>query len=88
LSIDLLINGTVLIFHFENVSLTEECLFCNLIKSTALKFIFYLIFFSLIVFGGTELPIILHFSSAAPQRTAYSEVPSQMAAHLRTGSPL
>ncbi len=24
------------------------------------------------------------FSSAAPQRTAYSEVPSQMAAHLRT----
>ncbi len=28
------------------------------------------------------------FSSAAPQRTAYSEVLSQMAAHLRTGSPL
>jgi hypothetical protein len=27
------------------------------------------------------------FSSAAPQRTAYSKVPSQMAAHLRTGSP-
>ncbi len=28
------------------------------------------------------------FSSAAPQRTAYREVPSQMAAHLSTGSPL
>jgi hypothetical protein len=44
--------------------------------------------FFLIFFGGTEVPIILHFSSAAPQRTAYREVPSQMAAHLRTGSPL
>ncbi len=27
-------------------------------------------------------------SFAASQRTAYSEIPSQMAAHLRTGSPL
>jgi hypothetical protein len=42
------------------------------------------IFFSpLIVFGGTEV-YCLYFSSAAPQRTAYSEVPSQMATHLRT----
>ncbi len=45
-------------------------------------------FFSLIVFGGTEVPIVLIFSSAAPQRSAYSEVPFQMAAHLRTGNPL
>ncbi len=28
------------------------------------------------------------FSFATPQRTAYREVPSQMAVHLRTGSPL
>ncbi len=28
------------------------------------------------------------FSSAAPHRTVYSEVPSQMAAHIKTGSPL
>jgi hypothetical protein len=28
------------------------------------------------------------FSSASPKRTADSGVPSQMAAHLRTGSPL
>ncbi len=32
--------------------------------------------------------LLFIFSSAAPQRTAYSKVPSQMAAHLRTGSPL
>jgi hypothetical protein len=32
--------------------------------------------------------LLFIFSSAAPQRTAYSEVPSQMAAHLKTGSPL
>ncbi len=43
--------------------------------------------FSLFVFGGTEVPFVLIFSSAAAQRTAYSEVPSQMAAHLRTGNP-
>jgi hypothetical protein len=47
------------------------------------KHIFFFFFF-----GGTEVPIILYFSSAALQRTAYSEVPSQMAAHLRTGCPL
>jgi hypothetical protein len=44
-------------------------------------------FFSLIVFGGKK-SILFIFSSAAPQRTAYREVPSQMADHLRTGSPL
>ncbi len=44
-------------------------------------------FFFLIIFGGTEVPII-NTLSAAPQRTAYSKVPSQMAAHLRTGSQL
>ncbi len=32
--------------------------------------------------------LLFIFSSATPQRTAYREVPSQMAAHLRTGSPL
>jgi hypothetical protein len=32
--------------------------------------------------------LLFIFSSAAPQRTAYREVPSQMAAHLRIGSPL
>jgi hypothetical protein len=32
--------------------------------------------------------LLFIFSSAAPQSYAYSEVPSQMAAHLRTGSPL
>ncbi len=37
--------------------------------------------FSLICFCGT-------FSSAVSQRTANSKVPSEMAAHLRTGSPL
>jgi hypothetical protein len=46
-------------------------------------------FFTLIVLGGSEVPIVFFiFSSAAPQRKAYREVPSQMAAHLRTGSPL
>ncbi len=33
-------------------------------------------------------PFFFLFSSAAPQRTAYSEVPSQMVYHLRTGNPL
>ncbi len=42
-----------------------------------------IVFFFLIVFG-----VLYKYSSAAPQRTAYSKVPSQMAAHLRTGSPL
>jgi hypothetical protein len=46
------------------------------------------VFFSLIVFGGTEVSIFFLISSAAPQRTAYREVPSQMASHLRTGNPL
>jgi hypothetical protein len=32
--------------------------------------------------------LLLIFDSAPPQRTAYSEVPSQMAAQLRTSSPL
>jgi hypothetical protein len=32
--------------------------------------------------------LLLIFSSVAPQRTAYREVPSKMAAYLRTGSPL
>jgi hypothetical protein len=36
--------------------------------------------------GGSEPSSFL--SQAAPQRTACSEAPSQMAAHLRTGSPL
>jgi hypothetical protein len=40
-------------------------------------------FFSLTVFGGTEVPIV-HIFLCRPQRTAYSKVPSQMAAHLRT----
>jgi hypothetical protein len=31
--------------------------------------------------------LLFFFSSAAPQSTAYSEVPSQMADHLRMGSP-
>jgi hypothetical protein len=44
-------------------------------------------FFSLIVFNGTEVPFFL-FSSDAPQRTAYSKVLSEMAARLKTGSPL
>jgi hypothetical protein len=32
--------------------------------------------------------LLFKFFSAAAQRTAYREVPSQMAAYLRTGSPL
>jgi hypothetical protein len=40
-------------------------------------------FFSLIVFGGTEVLIVFIFSSATAQKTVYREVPSQMAAHLR-----
>jgi hypothetical protein len=32
-----LINGTALIFHFGNVNLTEERLFLNLNKASALK---------------------------------------------------
>ncbi len=45
-------------------------------------------FFFLHCFWWNRSPYYFTFSSAAPQRTAYSEVPSQMAAHLRTGSPL
>jgi hypothetical protein len=44
-------------------------------------------FFSLFVFGGTEIPIV-YTLLCAPQRTVYKEIPSQMAAHPRTGSPL
>jgi hypothetical protein len=32
--------------------------------------------------------LLFRFSYATPQRTAYREVPSQKAAHLRTGGPL
>jgi hypothetical protein len=35
-----------------------------------------------------QKPVLFIFSSAAPQRTAYREVPFQMAALLRIGSPL
>ncbi len=45
-------------------------------------------FFFLNCFWWNRSPYYFTLSSAAPQRTAYSEVPSQMAAHLRTGSPL
>ncbi len=37
LSVDPLINGAALIFHFKNVNLTEERLFLNLYKASALK---------------------------------------------------
>jgi hypothetical protein len=47
-----------------------------------LKFVF-----SLIVVAEQKF-LLLIFSSAAPQRTAYSKVLSQMAAHLRTSSPM
>jgi hypothetical protein len=39
-------------------------------------------------FGGPEALCYNLFSSAIPQKTAYSEVPSQIAANVRTGSPL
>ncbi len=45
------------------------------------------LFFSLIVFGGPE-PFLHIFSSAAPQQTSYSEVPTQIAGHLMIDSPL
>jgi hypothetical protein len=44
LSVDPLINGTALIFHFENVSLTEERLFLNLFMTLTLKIIFCRVF--------------------------------------------
>jgi hypothetical protein len=44
-------------------------------------------FFSLMVFGETEVPIISIFL-CRPSEDSLSEVPSQMAAHLRTGSRL
>jgi hypothetical protein len=37
LSVDPLFNGTVLIFHSENVNLMEERLFLSLFKASALK---------------------------------------------------
>jgi hypothetical protein len=44
LYIDLMINGTALIFHFENVNLMEERLFLKLNKASALKIQFGRIF--------------------------------------------
>ncbi len=44
-------------------------------------------FFSLIFFGGTEVPIVFIFSGG-PSEGSLQEVPSQMAAHLRTGNAL
>ncbi len=44
-------------------------------------------FFFLNCFWWNRSPYCI-FSSAAPQRTAYCEVPSQMAAHLRINNPL
>ncbi len=44
LSVDPLINGTALIFHCGNVSLTEECLFLNLFMALALIILFCQIF--------------------------------------------
>jgi hypothetical protein len=47
------------------------------------------LFISLIVFVGPEaLFFIFILLYAPPQRTAHSDVPSQMATHLRTGSIL
>jgi hypothetical protein len=40
LSVDPLINGTALIFSFENVNLTEERLFLNLFMLSALRILF------------------------------------------------
>ncbi len=46
-------------------------------------------FFSLIVFAGTQGPIVnILLCRRSEDSRAYKEVPSQMAAHLRTGSPL
>ncbi len=42
----------------------------------------------IIFFLVKQKSLLFIFSSTAPQRTAYREVPSQMAAHPRTGSPL
>jgi hypothetical protein len=47
----------------------------------------YIYFFPLL-FSVEQKSLLFIFSSAAPQRTTYREVPSQMKAHLRTGSPL
>jgi hypothetical protein len=41
-------------------------------------------FFFLSCFLWNRSPFLYIFSSAAPQRTAYSEMPSQIASHLRT----
>jgi hypothetical protein len=48
----------------------------------------YIYFFFFNCFWWTGGPFLYLFSSAAPQWTAYSGVPSHMAAHARTGSPL
>jgi hypothetical protein len=44
LSVDPLINGTTLIFHFEIVNLMEECLILSLLKASALKMRFCRVF--------------------------------------------
>ncbi len=44
LSVDPLINGTALIFHIENVSLTEERLFLYIFMTLTLKIIFCNVF--------------------------------------------
>jgi hypothetical protein len=45
LSVDPLINGSALIFHFENVNLTEERLFLSLFKGTVPSDFSPLVFF-------------------------------------------
>jgi hypothetical protein len=47
LSVDPLINGTSLIFHTENVNLTEERLFLSLFNATAFKIRFCRILYNL-----------------------------------------
>jgi hypothetical protein len=67
----------------------RNCWICTVahITETAGSALLPIFFFSIIVL--VELKSLLFiFSSAAPQRTAYREVPSQKAAHLMTGSPL
>jgi hypothetical protein len=44
LFVDPLTNGTALIFHFENVNLTEERLFLNLFTALALTILICRIF--------------------------------------------
>ncbi len=75
------------IFHFTHPSIFP--LFCSSYShfSSAVEIIYIYYFLPLIIFGGPEVPIV-YILLCRPQRTVYSEVPSQMAAHLRTGSPL